>query len=170
MQKFRFTILALLVFAACKQRLSLTEQLKNNFSVHLKRIDSTVSFDSLHIIWSVRANQRLGRIIDDSVYVREYDRIQFQLANAKSKGNHDSILFYDYERDFMKKEIDSITQSIQTADTENSFGRLIGCIYYISKGSQTLLDSTPIFLDSTYTLRFSEFMDSSLSRAIKKFH
>jgi hypothetical protein len=167
MRKTRLAIFAVLLVISCTPRKNLPEQLGESFSSHLKRIDSSAILDSVHIIWNSPMTQRMGRIFDDSVYVREFMRIQAQLARSKQKNERDSVEFYQYEIGVMKKEVDSVTQSIAHSDTTHIFGYLIDCAFYIKKNEKTKIDSTIIFIDSTSTMRFTGFMDSSIRRTLK---
>jgi hypothetical protein len=170
MRKLLAAILALLLNISCKHQKNLSEQLDDSFINHLRKIDSLAILDSVQILWNTSVTQKLGAIIDDSVYVREFMRVQMQLRSAQQKNDKDSIEFYQYEINYMKREIDSVTKSISLADTTHKYGYLIGCAYYITKNKETKIDSTIIFIDSTSALRYTEFMDSAIRRTIKMFN
>jgi hypothetical protein len=159
-------LIVLATSVSCSRQKNLSEQLAAAISAHLNRIDQSAKLDSFHILWDVPVTPKLGRVIDDSVYVREYSRIKTQLASALAKHDGDSIDFYQYELNYMKKEIDSITGSIASGDTSKKFGYLIGCSYLIKLNDNEKADSTIIFVDSTYTMRYTEFVDSALKRII----
>jgi hypothetical protein len=154
--------------ASCRHRETLPDQLTHVFSSHLSDIDNLAILDSIHILWNIPVTPRLTRIIDDSVYVREYTRIKAQLGSAQQKQDRDSIEFYQYEIDYMQKEIDSISKGIAREDTTRRFGHLIGCDFYIRKNGRSRHDQTIIFVDTTWTLRFTDFMDSAISRSIRR--
>jgi len=170
MRKLFLAILTLLVISCKQHRQSLAEQLTVTFSNHLKQIDSATELDSVHILWKVMVTERLGRIIDDSTYVREFTRIKAQLGNAQQKNDKDSIEFYQYEINYMEKEIDSLNRSIPGGDITKSYGSLIGCAYYIRRNNKTKIDSTILFIDSASTMRYTEYMDSAISRTIRTFN
>ena len=130
-------------------------------------MDSLASLDSIHVLSKTTFTQKLGRIIDDSVYMREFVRIQGQMQHARIKNEKDSVAFFQYEINYMKEEIDSVTKLISLADSTHRYGLILGCAYYLSKSQKKKMDSTYLFLDSTSTLRFTEYMDSSLSRTLK---
>lgn len=153
---------------ACSQKKSLTTQLTEAFSNHLTRIDSTITLDSVKIIWNVPVNERLGRIIDDTVYVREYNRIKIQLAGAAAKNDRDSMAFYRYEIRVMEHEIDSIAKAIGTGDTTHNYGSLVACAYYLKSNDRVIKDSTLLYIDSTNKLRYTGFMDSSIARTTRR--
>ena len=152
-----------------KNKNTLAENLTTNFANHLRKLDSSITLDSVHIIRFVSLNQRMGRIIDDSIYRREFMRIQVQLLRAQQNNYKDSIEFYQYEiKNLERRGIDSVTQSISVGDTTHNNGYLINCSYYISKNGKQKIDSTIVYIDLTSTMRYTEFIDSSLKRTIKK--
>src|SRR5580698_5198722 len=116
MKKISILIFILFILFSCKQPKTLSEQLTASFGSHLGKIDSLAVLDSVHIQWTIPVTQRLGRIIDDSVYIREFMRLQGQLAKARQRNNRDSIDFLEYEINYMKQEIDSVTRSIAQGD------------------------------------------------------
>jgi hypothetical protein len=166
MTKIRITVL-LLLSCGCHHPRTLPESLTAVFSDHLRRIDSAAMLDSLHVRWNIPVTEKMGRVFDDSIYVREYSRVKAQLVGALSSGNKDSIGFYEYEIDYMEKEIDSIGRSIGLGDSTRRFGSLVGCSFYIHKSNKLRMDSTIVFIDTTSTLRFTDFIDSALRRTIK---
>ncbi|HLI92580.1 MAG TPA: hypothetical protein VKU83_03185 [Puia sp.] len=157
----------LLLAAACTHKRTLTEQLTSTLSSHLRRLDPVAVVDSVHILWTVPVNERFGRVVDDTVYIREYSRLKTELAGAQQRNEKDSIAFLHYEIAVMEKEIDSISKAVAKGDTTDRFGTLIGCAYYLRSADRTRPDSTMLFVDSTNTLRFTEFLDSSLARTIR---
>jgi hypothetical protein len=168
MWKLLVAIFAILTIISCKHQKNLSEQLNDNFANHLKNINSLVTLDSVHILWNTTVTEKLGRIIDDTVYLRELMRIQAQLLRAQQKNERDSIEFYQYEKNNLEKGIDLVTKSIAQSDTTHRYGYLIGCAYYLSKNQKTIRDSTIVFIDSTSILRYTEFMDSAISRTIRR--
>lgn len=156
-----------LLLAACTQKKTLTQQLALTLSNHLVRLDSSARIDSVHILWKVPVTDKLGKIIDDSVYIREYNRLKGELASALQHNEKDSIAFVRYEMGVMEKELDSMSKGIDRGDTTEKFGTMIGCAYILTARDHTWLDSTMLFVDSTNTLRFTDFLDSSLARTIR---
>lgn len=167
MRQLSVAVVVLLLMGSCAHHKSLEQQLRESFANHLQQLDSSATLDSVHILWNARVTERLGRIIDDSVYVREYNRIQAQLSYALPKNDKDTIAFYRYEINYMEQEIDSVTKSIAQGDTLHKYGNLINCAYYITMNQKTKVDSTLIFIDSTSTMRYTEYMDSSIGRTIR---
>jgi hypothetical protein len=168
MRKLLIAIFALSLISSCKHKKNLSEQLSESFASHLKKIDSLVTLDSVHILRFAPVNQRLGIIIDDSIYRREFMRIKELLLRAQQNNNADSIEFYQYEINNLEKGIDSVTKSIDLGDTTHNNGYLIDCSYYITRNGKQKIDSTLVFIDSTSTMRYTEFIDSSIKRTIKK--
>jgi hypothetical protein len=168
MRKLLFIAVITLVALSCRHRPTLTEQLTYVFSDHVSSIDSLATLDSIHILWNIPVTPRLTRIIDDSVYIREYTRIKAQLGSALQKQDRDSIEFYQYEIDVMQKEIDSISKGIDQEDTIRRYGHLIDCDFFIKKKGRSRHDETMVFVDTTSTLRFTEFMDSAIRRSIRR--
>jgi hypothetical protein len=83
------------------------------------------------------------------------------------KNDKDSIAFYRYEINALERGIDSISKSIPHTDTLHRFGSLISCAFFLRKGDKTISDSTLIYLDSAHYLRYTDYMDSSISRSIR---
>jgi hypothetical protein len=169
MTKIRITAFALLLFCACNHRRTLPESLAIIFADHLQQIDSAATLDSVHVLWNIPVTEKLGRIIDDSIYIREYSRVKAQLAGALGAGDKDSIEFYEYEIHYMEKEIDSIGHGIGLSDSSRRFGSLVGCSFYITRNKKARMDSTILFIDTTSTVRFTDFLDSALRRTIKTY-
>ena len=165
MRKFLLLAFPLVLFS-CHEK-SLQEQLTAAFSNHLKRLNPDASLDSVHIIWSVPVNEKLARVIDDTVYVREYNRIRRQLARARVVNDNDSIAFYRYEIRVLEHGIDSVSESIAQGDTTHSHGTLLSCTYYLTKNKKAIRDSTMLYLDSVNVLRYTQFLDSSMARAMR---
>jgi hypothetical protein len=166
MTKIRIIVLAVL-FCGCSHHRTLPESLTSIFSDRLRRIDSAAILDSLHVRWNIPVTQKMGRIFDDSIYMREYSRVQSQLAGALSLGDRDSIAFYKYEIHYMEQEIDSIGHSIGLGDSTRRYGTVVGCSFYIRKNNKLKMDSTIVFIDTTSMIRFTDFIDSALRRTVK---
>ena len=168
MRKLSIIAVIFPIVISCRHHQTLTDQLTDVFSGHLTNIDTSATLDSIHILWNIPVTPKLTRIIDDSVYLREYTRIKSQLESARKKQDRDSIEFYQYEIDYMQTEIDSISNGIAREDTIHRYGRLIGCDFYIRKNGRSRHDQTMVFLDSTSTLRFTDYMDSAIRRSIRR--
>jgi hypothetical protein len=150
----------------CKDPKNLQEQLTESFANHLRKVDSSAVLDSVHILWNAKVTQKMGRVIDDSIYRREFIRVQAQLSRAKVANTRDSIDFYQNEIDYMEHQMDAITKSIAEADSTHQFGNLIGTAFYLTLHQKTKMDSTIVYFDSSSTMRYTEFMDSAIRRAV----
>ncbi|HEV2352921.1 MAG TPA: hypothetical protein VGR89_01650 [Puia sp.] len=168
MRRISIAAVTLLLAVACAHKRTLPEQLASTLSNHARSFDPVAVVDSVHILWTVPVNERFGRVVDDTVYIREYNRLKTQLAAARRRNEKDSVDFLRYEIAVMEKEIDSISKAVARGDTADKFGTLIGCAYYLRTSGRTGLDSTMIFIDSLNTLRFTEYLDSALVRTIRR--
>src|SRR5580693_8963225 len=93
------------------QHKTFNDQLTDAFTNHLKDLDPDAVLDSVHILWRTPVNQKLARIIDDTIYVREYYRIRMELAGAQARNDKDSVAFCRYEISVLEHNIDSISKS-----------------------------------------------------------
>jgi hypothetical protein len=162
-------LLAYILFLSCSEKSpSLSDQLKTNLISHLKKIDSVAVLDSIHIVYNVPLNEKLGRILDDSGYSIEIRNVQSQLSAAKEKNDEKGIEIYQGEINYMNKVSDSVSKSIVSADTTRELGRMISVIYVISKNQKTQLDSALFFIDSASNMLYPSLIDWSLRNAIQK--
>jgi len=158
----------MLIFLSCKHSTNLSDQLKANLSDHIKNIDSALTLDSFRIVRLDTLVEKLGRIIDDTIYKRELSRVQLQLANAIREQKKDSILIYQDEVDYMLPKIDSLTNSISKGDTTKKFGVLAGCSIQIRKNNTSSKGLVFYFLDTKMNVMNSEMIDSSIKIVCKK--
>src|SRR5664279_3565997 len=136
---FIFTVLIL----SCKSKhKSLADRVKDNFLSHVKKMDSTLVLDSFSIIKIDTINRRTERIIDDTLYMMEFNRVRTQLANAKKGGRADSIEFYQGEVNYMQTQFDSLEREMT--------------VYY--------------FLDWSLKVWNPEMIDTAISGLSKKLH
>jgi hypothetical protein len=98
MGKLWVAILTLWFVISCKHQKNLSEQLNDSFADHLKNLDSLTTMDSVHLLWNTTVTEKLGRIFDDTAYLREFMRVQAQLLRAQQKNDKDSIEYYQYEK------------------------------------------------------------------------
>ena len=82
-----------LIFCCSSKPKSLSDQLKTNFLSRLNKVDSTIVLDSFNVIKVDTMDQKMERIIDDTIYKRELVRVQAQLTNAIKEKKEDSIGF-----------------------------------------------------------------------------
>jgi hypothetical protein len=168
MRKFILLLAVSFSYNACTEKKSIETELFAAFSSHLSKINSTARLDSIRILWRTPATERLSRVIDDSLLVREYNRINNQLSQALSKNaDKDSIAYYRYEIRVLKQNIDIASKSIDKGDTTHSNGSLIACAYFLSINGRQLADSTLLYIDSLSILRYTSYMDSSIAKTAK---
>jgi hypothetical protein len=162
-------ILAVIIslFIGCNSSPDLTSQLKTNFASHLSKVDSAVILDSFRLIRVDTIVEKLGKIIDDTIYKREYSRVQEQFDSASKHQNKDSIAFLQYELNYMSGQIDSLTHTIKTADTIHKFGFLISCFYQIRKNDKNKADTIYYFFDKQSNILNPDMIDSFIRRADK---
>jgi hypothetical protein len=170
MKKISGMALAYILVLSCQTKpVSLSDQLKTNLLTHLEKIDSTVVLDSFKIVRIDTIDQRVERIIDDSIYSREFARVQRQYVNALIKGERpDSIEFYKGEVDYMVTQVDSLKKEILKADTIKKLGLAVVCRTQLRKnnGSQEVM--LYYFLDFGMRIWDSELVDSSLAAAARR--
>ena len=78
MGKLLVAILSVWLIISCTHQKNLSEQLNDSFADHLKKIDSLTTMDSVHLLWNTTVTEKLGRIFDDTAYLREFMRVQAQ--------------------------------------------------------------------------------------------
>ena len=153
-----------LLFLTCKSKTkSLPEQLKNNLEARLQKADSTVTLDSFIVLRMDTIDRRVERIIDDSLYMREFVRVQSQLRNAIKEAKRDSIAFYQDEVNYMLTQVDSLNKEISIADTTSKLGLVVACKIELGKNNRKQEEILYIFLDRSMTIRNSEMIDSTVS-------
>jgi hypothetical protein len=153
---------------SCRHPASLADQLKLNFATHLQLIDSALSVDSFRLVATRPMNQQFGRIIDDSIYVRELYRVKEQLANARIAGKTDSVAFYQQEVDYMVPNIDSLTNSISKGDTTRKFGTLIACVAQIRRTNKTQQMLVVYILDENMSIINPDMVDGMIKAVYPK--
>jgi hypothetical protein len=163
-------VAAILFFLSCTSSRSKTipEQLQSNFLVHAAKIDSSLVLDSFKVARIDTLVERLGRIIDDTIYKREFYRVQSQLANAVREQKKDSIEIYRDEINYMSPQIDSITKSIPKGDTTKLFGILASCAFRLKKNDKILKGMVYYFLDRNMNIQNADRIDSTIAFALKE--
>ncbi|HEY4966393.1 MAG TPA: hypothetical protein VII28_08340 [Puia sp.] len=164
---FIFTVLIL----SCKSKhKSLADRVKANFLSHVKKIDSTLVLDSFSIIKIDTINRKTERIIDDTLYMMEFNRVRTQLANAKKGSRADSIEFYQGEVNYMQTQFDSLKREIAAADTTKRLGMLAICRVRLSRDTTSREMTVFYFLDWSMKVWNPEMIDTAISGLSKKLH
>jgi hypothetical protein len=162
-------ILTYSVISSCNTKTaSLPDQLKVNFLLRVNKIDSTVHLDSFRIVRADTVDQRLERIIDDSIYIREFTYVQGQLANALKEKKIDSIGFYKGEVDYMTPQVESLTNVISKADTTKKLGIVAVCSFQLSKKAASQQGMAYYFMDRSYKVWDSELIDTAIATVARK--
>jgi hypothetical protein len=163
------SIITYVLISSCSTKTAnLPDQLKVNFLLRVNRIDSTVHLDSFRIVRADSIDQRLERIIDDTIYVREFTYVQAQLSNAIKTKKTDSIGFYKGEVDYMTPQVDSLTNVISKADTTKKFGIVASCSFQLSKKGATQQGMAYYFLDKSYKVWDSELIDTAIATVTRR--
>jgi hypothetical protein len=162
-------ILTYSVISSCNTKTaSLPDQLKVNFLLRVNKIDSTVHLDSFRIVRADTVDQRLERIIDDSIYIREFTYVQAQLANALKEKKIDSIGFYKGEVDYMTPQVESLTNVISKADTTKKLGIVAVCSFQLSKKGASQQGMAYYFMDRSYKVWDSELIDTAIATVSRR--
>ncbi len=162
------TITYLSISSCNTKTASLPDQLKVNFLLRVNKIDSTVHLDTFRIVRADSIDQRLERIIDDSIYMREFTYVQAQLANAIKARKIDSVGFYQGEVDYMTPQVDSLTNVISKADTSRKLGIVATCSFQLSKNGATQQGTAYYFLDKSYKVWDSELIDTAIATVARR--
>lgn len=156
------------LFLSCTHSTTLKEQMKLNFSSHLKNMDSSLVLDSFRIIKIDTIVDKVIRMIDDTIYKIELHRVESQLANALKMQRKDSASIYQEEINYMVPQIDSVNNAVSKGDTIKKLGFIIRCFYQISKNKSSVKDSIIYFFDNGMNIRNSSFIDTLISRSLRK--
>lgn len=163
------SILAYILLFSCESKLpSLSDQLKTIFQSHLKKYDSTVVLDSFKVIRIDSIDQRHQRIIDDSIYMREFTRVQGQLINSIMEKKIDSIGVYQDEVNYMGTQLDSMNKEISKADTLIKIGLLAFCKIQLSKNNRSQEMMLRYLMDLNLNIWNTPMIDSSIARMVRK--
>lgn len=169
MKRLSLFIFILMAIVGCKiaPPPDLSTQLKSDLSSRLLRIDSSARIDSFKVISIDTIVPRLGKIIDDTMYIRQLNSVQEQLAHAKTRLRKDSIAYFQGEVDYMTGQIDTLTASIKTADTTTKWGIMAGCYYGIQKNNKRAQGSIYYFIRHSGNILNAEMLDSFIVRSYR---
>ena len=103
-------VLLPLIFVHCKSKPSFTEQVRQDFTNRVLKIDSSIRVDSFQLIRMDSLTEKIGQIVYDSMYAREEARLESELSAAKMRTRADTG-YAQEEINYMKKELDSIRKS-----------------------------------------------------------
>ena len=164
-----FSILIYVLLFSCKSNTPrLSDQLKANFLSHLNKNDSTIKLDSFRVIRIDSIDKRHQLIIDDTIYMREFARVQGQLINSIIEKNADSTGFYQDEVNYMGTQLDSMNKEISKADTTQKLGLLAICKIQVSKHNRSQEMMLRYLMDLNLNIWNSSMIDSSIAKLIRK--
>ncbi len=164
-----FSILIYILLFSCKSNSpAVPDQLKTIFLSHLNKIDSTIVLDSFRVIRIDSIDKRHQLIIDDTIYMREFARVQGQFINSLIEKNTDSSRFYQDELDYMGTQIDSINKEISKADTTLKLGLLAICKIQVSKHNRSQEMMLRYLMDLNMNIWNTPMIDSSIATIERK--
>jgi hypothetical protein len=140
-------VLLPLILVHCKGKPSFTEQVRQDFSNRVMKIDSSIRVDSFQLIRMDSLTEMIGQIIYDSMYAREEARLETELMAAKRNRATDTGYMQE-EINYMKKELDSIENLITKADTVKKYGILALYSYTISKNEKSKTSGVYYFISN----------------------
>src|ERR1700730_13548055 len=83
-------VLLTLVLLHCRTKTSFTEQVRQDFSNRVLKIDSSIRVDSFQLIRMDSLTEKIGQIIYDSLYAREEARLETELVAVKRNPTADT--------------------------------------------------------------------------------
>ncbi len=157
-------VLLPLIFVHCKSKPSFTEQVRQDFTNRVLKIDSSVRVDSFQLIRMDSLTEKIGQIIYDSMYAREEARLESELSTAKM--NRADTGYAQEEINYMKKELDSIGNLIIKADTVKKYGVLAQYLYTISKNEKSKTNGVYYFISNNGNVLNPDMISDSLKTII----
>jgi hypothetical protein len=146
-RKILIFVLISLVLVHCKDKLSLNEQVRQDFSNRVLKIDTSIRIDSFQLVRIDSLTEQIGQIVYDSIYAREKARLETELIAAKKNLTADTS-YRQEEINYMKKEMDSIGNLIIKADTVKKYGVLARYVYTISKDGKSKTGGVYYFISN----------------------
>jgi hypothetical protein len=154
-------ILLTLVLLHCRTKPSFTEQVRQDFSNRVLKIDSSIRVDSFQLIRMDSLTEMIGQIIYDSLYAREESRLETELVAAKRNPAADTG-YVKEEINYMKKELDSIENLIIKADTVKKYGILALYTYTISKNEKSKTSGVYYFIGNNGNILNPDMISDSV--------
>ena len=154
-------VLLPLVLLHCRTKPSFTEQVRQDFSNRVMKIDSSVRVDSFQLIRMDSLTEMIGQIIYDSLYAREEARLETELVAVKRNPTADTG-YVKEEINYMKKELDSIENLITKADTIKKYGILALYTYTISKNEKSKTSGVYYFIGNNGNILNPDMISDSV--------
>ena len=161
--KKKLLIFALLSMALvhCKNKSSFTEQVRQDFSNRVLKIDSSIRVDSFQLIRMDSLTEMIGQIVYDSIFGREEVRLETELMTAKLNQSVDTAYKLE-EINYMKKEMDSIENLITKADTVKKYGIVAQYSYNVSKNEKSRSGKVYYFISNNGNVLNPDMINDSL--------
>jgi hypothetical protein len=156
-----FYVLLTLTLLHCKSKPSFTDQVRQDFSNRVLKIDSSIRVDSFQLIRMDSLTEMIGQIIYDSMYAREEARLETEFMAAKRNPAADTAYLQE-EINYMKKELDSIENLIQKADTVKKYGNIASYTYTISKNEKSKTGRVYYFISNNGNVLNPDMIADSL--------
>ena len=154
-------VLLPLILVYCKSKPSFTEQVRQDFSNRVLKIDSSIRVDSFQLIRMDSLTEMIGQIIYDSIYAREKARLETEFTAARRNPAADTAYLLE-EINYMKKELDSIENLITKADTVKKYGILAQYFYTISKNEKSKAGRIYYFISNNGNVLNQDMITDSL--------
>ena len=153
-------VLISLVLVHCKDKLSLNEQVRQDFSNRVLKIDSSIRVDSFQLVRIDSLTEQIGQIVYDSIYSGEEARLESELRTARM--NRADTSYVQEEINYMKKELDSIENLIVKADTIKKYGILASYSYTISKDGKSKTSGVYYFISNNGNVLNPDMINDSV--------
>lgn len=148
------------LFTRCTNKPSFTEQVKNDFTNRVLKIDSSIRVDSFQLIRMDSLTEMIGQIIYDSIYAREEARLEAEFGVARI--NRADTGYVQEEINYMKRELDSIGNLIIKADTVKKYGVVARYDYTISKNEKSKRGGVYYFISNSGDVLNPDMINDSL--------
>jgi len=155
------------MFAWCTNKPSFTEQVRQDFTNRVQKIDSSIRVDSFQLIRMDSLTEMIGQIVYDSIYAREEARLEAEFIAAKQNPAADTS-YRQEEINYMKKELDSIEHLIAKADTVKKYGVLAQYSYAVSKNEKSKTGRVYYFISNNGNVLNPDMITDSVKVIVGK--
>ena len=154
-------VLLSLVIVHCTNKPSFTEQVRQDFTNRVLKIDSSIRVDSFQLDRMDSLTEQIGQIVYDSIYAREEARLEMEFVMAKRNQAADTG-YVQEEINYMKKELDSIENLIAKGDTVKKYGILAQYTYTISKNEKSKTSRVYYFINNNGNILNPDMINDSV--------
>jgi hypothetical protein len=155
------------MFAWCTNKPSFTEQVRQDFTNRVLKIDSSIRVDSFQLIRMDSLTEMIGQIVYDSIYAREEARLETEFIAAKQNPAADTS-YRQEEINYMKKELDSIEHLIAKADTVKKYGVIAQYSYTFSKNEKSKTGRVYYFISNNGNVLNPDMITDSVKVIVGK--